>query len=150
MGLLIALALNAHGYPVVQYGRHARKLGIAARAGVDTVVNGALPKAEYAWVVDATGSADGLRIAVEMTRPRGTVILKSTRHGLVSVDTAPVIVNELTLIGSRCGRFEAALPLIGHELIHVEDMIDGRFALAEAPAAFARAAEKGVLKVLLG
>jgi threonine dehydrogenase-like Zn-dependent dehydrogenase len=150
LGLLVALVLNAHGYPVVQYGRHAKKLGIAARAGVDTVVNGALPKAEYDWVVDATGSADGLRFAVGMTRPRGTVILKSTQHGLVSVDTAPVIVNELTLIGSRCGRFEAALPLIDHHLIHVEELIAERFPLDQAPRAFAKAAERGVLKVLLG
>ena len=70
-------------------------------------------------------------------------------HGLVPVDTAPIIVNELTLVGSRCGRMEAAIPLIAHELIHVDEMIADRFPLAEAPQAFARAAERGVLKVLL-
>jgi alcohol dehydrogenase len=64
--------------------------------------------------------------------------LKSTLHGLVSVDTAAVIVNEITLVGSRCGRFEAALPLLDHELIHVEEPIVARCALAEAPRAFAR------------
>ena len=84
-----------------------------------------------------------------MTRPRGTVILKSTVHGTVAVDTAPIIVNELTLVGSRCGRFEAALPLLAHPLVQVEDLIAARFPLAEAPQAFARAAERGVLKVLL-
>ncbi len=109
----------------------------------------ALPAAAYDYVVDATGSPDGLRQAVTMTRPRGTLILKSTVHGTVAIDTAPVIVNEITLVGSRCGRFEAALPLIGHALIRVEQMITDRFPLAEAPAAFARAAERGVLKVLL-
>ncbi len=149
LGLLIALVLNAHGYPVILYGRHAAKLGIAARAGIDTLANAPLPVAEYDWVVDATGSADGLRLAVAMTRPRGTVILKSTQHGLVSVDTAPVIVHEITLVGSRCGRMEAALPLIDHHLIPVEQMISARYPLVEAVQAFAHAATKGVLKVLL-
>jgi alcohol dehydrogenase len=142
--------LNAHGYGVHQFGRHADKLAIAARTGVVTeMTGGALPIAAYDWVVDATGSPDGLRSAAAMTRPRGTVILKSTVHGMVAVDTAPIIVNELTLVGSRCGRFEAALPLLAHPLVRLEEMIADRFALAEAPQAFARAAEGGVLKVLL-
>jgi alcohol dehydrogenase len=150
LGLLIAQVLDAHGYPVHQFGRHAAKLAIAARAGVETeVIQGALPIAAYDWVVDATGSPEGLRAAAAMTRPRGTVILKSTVHGTVGVDTAPIIVNELTLVGSRCGRMEAAMPLIGHEVIHVDDMIAGRFPMSDAPRAFARAAERGVLKVLL-
>ena len=84
-----------------------------------------------------------------MTRPRGTLIMKSTVHGMVPIDAAPIIVNEITLVGSRCGRFEEALLLIDHALIDVDRMIADRFPLAEAPAAFARAAEKGVLKVLL-
>ena len=113
LGLLIALVLNAHGHRVHQFGRHAEKLRIARRAGVDTEAAGdALPAMAYDWVVDATGSPEGLRQAVRMTRPRGTVILKSTVHGLVGVDTAPVIVNEITLVGSRCGRFEPALDLL--------------------------------------
>jgi len=150
LGLLIAMVLNAYGYRVHQFGRHATKLAIAARVGVQTeIAPGALPVAEYDWVVDATGSPEGLRSAATMTRPRGTVILKSTVHGTVAVDTAPIIVNELTLVGSRCGRFEAALPLLSHPLVRVEEMIADRFPLAEAPQAFARAAERGVLKVLL-
>ena len=84
-----------------------------------------------------------------MTRPPGTVILKSTVHGTVAVDTAPIVVNEITLVGSRCGRFAAALPLLGHPLVRVEELIAARFPLSEAPQAFARAAERGVLKVLL-
>ena len=150
LGLLVAMVLNAHGYRVHQFGRHSAKLAIAARAGVQTeVAKGPHPIVAYNWVVDATGSPEGLRTAAAMTRPRGTVILKSTVHGTVPVDTAPVIVNELTLVGSRCGRFETALPLIAHNLIRVDDMIAATFPLSEAPKAFARAAEKGVLKVLL-
>src|SRR5258708_4610519 len=117
LGLLIAMVLNAHGYRVHQFGRHTAKLAIASRAGVVTeVANGPLPIAAYDWVVDATGSPEGLRSAAAMTRPRGTVILKSTVHGAVAVDTAPIIVNELTLVGSRCGRFEAAFPLLANPI----------------------------------
>ena len=150
LGLLIALVLDAHGYPVHQFGRHPEKLRIAAAAGVTTEVAGAkLPTAAYDWVVDATGSADGLRAAARMARPRGTVVLKSTVHGAVAIDTAPIIVSEITLVGSRCGRFQAALPLLDHGIIPVEEMIAARYPLREAAQAFARAAEPGVLKVLL-
>jgi threonine dehydrogenase-like Zn-dependent dehydrogenase len=146
--------LNAYGHRVHQFGRHAEKLEIGRRAGVAGVVigatDGALPEMAYDWVVDATGSPEGLRQAVQMTRPRGTVIMKSTTHGMVGVDTAPVIVNEITLVGSRCGRFEPALDLLNRNLIPVDEMISERLPLADAPRAFERAAQKGVLKVLLG
>jgi len=149
LGLLIAMRLAAEGYEVHQFGRHREKLAIAERAGVATEIPEELPKAEFDWVVDATGSAEGLRAAVAMTRPRGTVIMKSTVHGGVTLDMAPVIVNEISLVGSRCGRFEAAMPWIGNPAIRLEEMLSDRFALAKAPTAFARAAERGVLKVLL-
>jgi alcohol dehydrogenase len=150
LGLLIALVLDAHGYPVRLFGRHWEKLRIAAAAGVMTEIrDGNPPVAEFDWVVDATGSRDGLRAAAAMARPRGTVIMKSTVHGMAAVDTAPIVVNELTLMGSRCGRFEAALPLLEHELIRVEETITERFPLSEAPKAFACAAQRHALKVLL-
>jgi threonine dehydrogenase-like Zn-dependent dehydrogenase len=150
LGLLIAQTLAVHGYPVRLFGRHRRKLRIAAAAGVETeLIEGDLPKAAFDWVVDATGNPEGLRAAASMTRPRGTVILKSTVHCPVAIDTAGVIVNEITLVGSRCGRFEAALPLIEHELIRLDEMITARYRLSEGAAAFARAEEPGALKVLL-
>jgi threonine dehydrogenase-like Zn-dependent dehydrogenase len=150
LGLLIAQALNAYGFKVHQFGRHAEKLRISEKAGVHTeLARAELPVAAYNWVVDATGSPEGLRQAVQMVKPRGTVILKSTLHGLVGVDTAPVIVNEITLVGSRCGRFEPALELLSRGLINVQDMISGCEKLADAPRAFERAARKGTMKVLL-
>jgi len=150
LGLLVAQVLNAYGHKVHEYGRHREKLRIAEKAGVQTEVAGeALPEAAYQWVVDASGSAAGFQAAVRMTRPRGTIILKSTVHGMVPVDTAPVIVHEITLVGSRCGRFEPALHLLEHGIVNVEDMISGRFRLSQAPEAFARAAGKGCMKVLL-
>jgi threonine dehydrogenase-like Zn-dependent dehydrogenase len=150
LGLLIAQVLNVNGLPVHQFGHHVEKLRIAGATGVTTeVTNGSLPAAAFDFVVEATGNPEGLRQAVAMTRPRGTLILKSTMHGLINIDTAPIVVNELTVIGSRCGRFEAALPLLDHELIHVEGMIAARYPLAQAAEAFERAAQPGSLKVLL-
>jgi alcohol dehydrogenase len=150
LGLLVAQVLGAHGYAVRLFGRHTEKMRIAAASGIATeMANGQLPVAEYDWVVDATGSPDGLRQAVAMARPRGTVILKSTVHGAVGVDTVPIIVNEVTLVGSRCGRFEAAIPLLDHALIQTQDMVAARFPLRDAAQAFERAAQRGVLKVLL-
>jgi threonine dehydrogenase-like Zn-dependent dehydrogenase len=149
LGLLIAQVLHAHGTAVHQFGRHKEKLRISAQAGIHTEITKKLPTAAYDWVVDATGSAKGLTQAVRMTRPRGTLILKSTVHGLVPVDTAPVIVNEITLIGSRCGRFEPALRLLNTGKVRVDALISETMALSEAPRAFEHAARKGVLKVLL-
>ncbi|MGO9232341.1 MAG: MDR/zinc-dependent alcohol dehydrogenase-like family protein [Bryobacteraceae bacterium] len=150
LGLLVAQVLAVRGCRVRLFGRHEEKMRIAAASGVVTgLANGDLPVAEYDWVVDATGSPEGLRQAVAMTRPRGTVILKSTVHGAVAVDTAPIIVNEVTLVGSRCGRFVAAIPLLANATIRTDEMIAARYPLRDAAAAFAHAAQRGVLKVLL-
>ncbi len=151
LGLLIAQVLNAYGFRVHQFGRHREKLRIAARAGVQTeLTRKRLPTAAYDWVVDATGSAQGLEHAVAMTRPRGTIIMKSTVHGAVPLNTAPLIVNEVTLVGSRCGRFEPALELLRLGTINVSDMISERLPIEKARQAFELAGSKGVLKVLLG
>jgi len=150
LGLLVAQVLHATGHRVHQFGRHKAKLRIAERTGVTTeVVGSRFPVASYDWVVEATGSADGLRIAVEMTRPRGTVFMKSTVHGKVPLDTAPVIVNEISLVGSRCGRFEPALKLLSRSRVLVADMISEVLPLSQAPRAFRLADRSGVLKVLL-
>jgi 2-desacetyl-2-hydroxyethyl bacteriochlorophyllide A dehydrogenase len=156
LGLLIAQVLHAHGCHVHQFGKHAEKLRISSARGIGTEViamevnqGRPLPAAAFPYVVDATGSPAGLRAAVAMVEPRGTVILKSTVHGEVPVDTAPVIVNEITLIGSRCGRFEPALDLLERGAIDVASLISERMPISQAPAAFARAAQPGVLKVLL-
>jgi threonine dehydrogenase-like Zn-dependent dehydrogenase len=150
LGLLVAQVLQVNGYRVHQFGRHPEKLKIAANTGVTTEVRGDhLPEAEYQWVVDATGSQAGLHAAIRMVEPRGTIIMKSTVHGEIPLDTAPVIVNEITLVGSRCGRFEPALELLQLGVIDVSSMISDRMPLATAPAAFERAAQPGVLKVVL-
>ncbi len=150
LGLLIAQVLQLHGAAVHQFGRHADKLRIAAPLGVATEVAGAnVPVAAYDVVVEATGSASGLTQAVQMVRPRGTIIMKSTVHDLAAINTAPIIVNEITLVGSRCGRFEPALKLLRGGKLRLDEMISDRFALSAAPRAFERAQERGVVKVLL-
>jgi alcohol dehydrogenase len=150
LGLLVAQALEAQGARVHLFGRHRKKLRIAEKKGVTGEVRGAkLPAAAYDYVVETTGSPDGLGEAVKMTRPRGTVILKSTLHEPLRLDTAPVVVNEITLVGSRCGPFQPALDLLAAGKINVADMISESFALRDAPAAFRRAQQEGVLKVLL-
>lgn len=149
LGLLIAQVLQAHGARVHLFGRHRDKMRIVEKAGVTTeLVPKKLPARAYRWVVDATGSAEGLRAAVALCEPRGTIILKSTVHGLVTIDTAPVIVNEVTLVGSRCGRFEPAIRLLASGKVSVVDLISAEFPLDRAPEAFKHAATKGVLKVL--
>jgi alcohol dehydrogenase len=148
LGLLIALALRAHGYVVEHFGRHPSKLEISARAGARTHTDGARPEARFEWVVEATGSSGGLESALRMVRPRGTVFLKSTVHDRASIDWADVIVNEISLVGSRCGRFEPALELLRLGSVDVRPLVSDRFNLADAPRAFERATEKGVLKVL--
>lgn len=149
LGLLIAQVLALHGAEVHQFGRHANKLAVAKKVGVMTKAG--LPSAnqKFNLVVEATGSSAGLTAAVNMTHARGTIVLKSTVHDRAAVDFSHLIVQEITLIGSRCGRFAPALQLLKSGRLNLDPMIDSRFPLSEAPAAFARANENGVLKVLL-
>ncbi|MCS7024431.1 MAG: alcohol dehydrogenase catalytic domain-containing protein [Bryobacteraceae bacterium] len=150
LGLLIAQVLQLSGARVHVYGRHAHKMQLLSPLGIAYQVIGEVPpQVAYDFVVDATGSSAGLQHAVAITRPRGTLILKSTVHDRVVLDTAPVIVNELTLVGSRCGRFEPALELLASRRLILRPLIHDVFPLAQAQRAFERAAEKGVLKVLL-
>jgi alcohol dehydrogenase len=150
LGLLIAQVLHGHGAKVLLLGRHPEKMRLVEWSGVTTeVLPKTLPERAFPIVVDATGSQEGLRAAIAMCEPRGTVVMKSTVHGLVPIDTAPAIVNEITLVGSRCGRFEPALKMLASGKVRVGDLISEEFSLDRAPEAFARAATKGVLKILL-
>jgi threonine dehydrogenase-like Zn-dependent dehydrogenase len=150
LGLLVAQVLQARGAQVHLYGRHRDKMRLIEAARVTWEVTGKhLPQAAWPMVVDATGSAEGLRTAILMCEPRGTVIMKSTVHGLVEIDTAPAIVNEVTLVGSRCGRFEPAIRMLASGKVDVQGLISEKLPLDRAPEAFKRAATKGVLKVLL-
>lgn len=149
LGLLVAQVLACHGAHVHLYGHHREKLRIAARAGCETKTSDRLPQSRFDFTVEATGTADGLSSAISMTRPRGTVIMKTTVHEPVLLNTAQAVVNEITLVGSRCGRFEPALRLLSSKRLLLDEMITAEYALEQAPEAFAKAQEIGALKVLI-
>ncbi|MEM7156139.1 MAG: alcohol dehydrogenase catalytic domain-containing protein [Myxococcota bacterium] len=149
LGLLIGLALRSRDVPVVAVGRHPRKLAIVAAAGARTVQPAELGDQRFEVVVDATGSAEGLAMAFDHVQPRGTIALKSTVHGTVNLDTSALVVNEIRLVGSRCGSFDVALEALAQGRIDPRPLIDARYPLDQAAAAMEHAQRKGVLKVLL-
>ena len=152
---LIAMVLRAAGAHVVLYGKHASKLAIARRAGVATKqVRGDASdlsriKEIYRLVVEATGSPSGLALAQRMTEPRGTLLLKSTFQGAAPVETWPIVVKEITVIGSRCGPFAKAISLLRSGKVDPTPLITRTFPLTDANAAIAHAQKRGVMKVLL-
>lgn len=149
LGLLIAQVLHAHGAHVILYGHHDHKLAIARQLGISGATTAPSPEQLYPYVVESTGSSEGLRQVISITRPRGTVILKSTVHDRVSLDTALLVVNEINLIGSRCDRFAPAIDLLKTRAVDVKPLLSAEFPLSKAVDAFAEAQKKGVLKVLL-
>ena len=152
---LIALVLRAAGLRAILYGKHGSKLALARRAGVATKrVRGdagdlTRVKENFPIVVEATGSPTGLALAQRMTEPRGTLLLKSTFHGAEPVETWPIVVKEITVVGSRCGPFAKAIALLRSGKVDPSPLITSTFDLKGAPAAIAHAQKRGVMKVLL-
>ena len=150
LGLLVAQVLALTGCHLVAVGRHESKLDILRRQGIAVRLADDPPApGEADIVVECTSSTEGFAIARRLLRPRGTLVLKSTYHGLASVDLTGLVVDEITLVGSRCGPFEPALRLLAAGLVDVEPLIDAVYPLDEGLAAFERAATRGTLKVLL-
>jgi threonine dehydrogenase-like Zn-dependent dehydrogenase len=152
---LIARVLRTAVPRVVMYGKHADKLALACGARVETKRvpgnSGDLRRVKetYALLVEATGSPTGLALAQHMTKPRGTLVLKSTFHGATPVETWPIVVNELTVVGSRCGPFDKALALLHSGKVNPSLLITRTFPLAEAQRAIQFSQRSGVMKVLL-
>jgi threonine dehydrogenase-like Zn-dependent dehydrogenase len=153
LGLLCAQAIKATtGAGVTLVGRHDRKLEIARERGVRVVKTDELPASfERAFdvTVEASGSPAGFETALKLLRPRGTLVLKSTFHGTTELNSAPVVVDEISIVGSRCGRFKPALELLRRGAVETDALIADEFPLSDGPRALERAAEPGVLKVLL-
>src|SRR6266571_331393 len=151
LGLLCAQVLATTGAPVTLIGKHQNKLQIAARRGIEILTLGRSKsaKGKFDLIVEASGSSSGFDLALDLVRPRGTVVLKSTFHGKTDFDAAGIVVNEITVVGSRCGRFLPALELLEQHRVDVESLISEQFALDEGVRAMQRAGEEGVLKVLL-
>jgi alcohol dehydrogenase len=152
---LIARVLRTAIPRVVMYGKHEKKLGLAQSAGIETKrVRGDASdlkrvKEAYALLVEATGSPSGLALAQQMTEPRGTLVLKSTFHGAAPVETWPIVVKEIKIVGSRCGPFNKAIALLRSGKVDPRPLITRTFSLAEAEEAIVFAQRPGVMKVLL-
>ena len=153
LGILCARALNLMppSKSVTMIGRNDEKLKLAAKAGVETIKSDRALNIKHRFdaVVEASGSEDGFATALEIVKPRGTIVLKSTYHGLAKWDASRVVVTEVTVVGSRCGRFAPALQMLASNQIEVEDLITEEYALSNGVEAFERAGRKGVLKVQL-
>jgi alcohol dehydrogenase len=150
LGLLVAAVLRLTGAELTVVGRNRNKLAIAEDWGVRVRLAEDPPPDHAAdIVVECTGSPQGFESARRLLRPRGTLVLKSTYHGALSLDMSGLVVDEITLLGSRCGPFGPALRLLTSGLVDPRRLISETFALDNAEAAFARAAAPGVLKVLL-
>lgn len=152
---LVAMVLGTVIPRVVLFGKHPEKLALARGAGMETrrVQGDAADlrrvRESFPLLVEATGSPSGLALALLMTEPRGTLVVKSTFHGAAAVETWPMVVKELTLVGSRCGPFRKALELVRSGQVDPRPLIARTYALEDAPAAMAFARRRGVLKVLL-
>ncbi len=152
---LIARVLHTKIPRVVMYGKHAKKLALARRARIETKrVRGDASdlkkiKETFPLLVEATGSPTGLAMAQRMTEPRGLLVLKSTFHGAAPVETWPIVVKELTVVGSRCGPFAKALALLRSGEVDPRPLITRTFPLAGAQEAIQFARKPGVIKVLL-
>ena len=152
---LIARVLRTQVPRVVMYGKHENKLALARQAGIETqrVMGNAGDlkgcKKTYRLLVEATGSPSGLALAQHMTEPRGALVLKSTFHGTAPVETWPVVVKELNVIGSRCGPFEKALTLLRRGEVDPAPLVTRIFPLAAAQQAIAFSQKPAVMKVLL-
>jgi threonine dehydrogenase-like Zn-dependent dehydrogenase len=155
LGQLIALVLRTAIPRVVMYGKHEQKLALARRAGIATKkVRGDASdlrrvQEQFRLVVEATGSPSGLALAQHLTEPRGTLVLKSTFHGTAPVETWPIVVKEITIVGSRCGPFAKAIGLLRSGEVDPTPLITHTFPLAEAPEALGFAQKSGIMKVLL-
>lgn len=152
---LIGRVLRTKIPRVVMYGKHEKKLALARRAEIEAKrVRGDASdlksvKESYALLVEATGSPSGLALAQQMTEPRGTLVLKSTFHGAAPVETWPIVVKEIKVVGSRCGPFEKAIALLRSGKVDPRPVITRTFSLADAQKAIVFAQQNDVMKVLL-
>ncbi len=147
LGLLCAQVLALTGCDLLVIGRHADKLATLTRRGIAATTNPDLIHVKFDVVVDCTGQASGFELARQLLRPRGTLVLKSTFHGAQEMPFAPIVIDEISIVGSRCGPFAPAIRLLEQKLVDVDSLITAEYPITRGVEAFARAVERGVLKV---
>lgn len=150
LGLTTALALYASNIDVLLVGKHQNKLDIAKKQGVNTILlsDFKIEKA-YDVVVEATGSVSGFETAAALTKPRGVLVLKSTVAAGKEFNLSPIVVDEITILGSRCGRFAPALRLLKSKRVDFKPMISAIYDVDDAIEAFECNKKKDTLKVLI-
>jgi threonine dehydrogenase-like Zn-dependent dehydrogenase len=149
LGMLVAQVLRLTGCDLAVIVRRAQQADLLARWGIRAVERSAVPDEQADVVVDCTGNAGGLADALTLVHPRGTIVLKSTYSGLPQADLTRIVVQEVRLVGSRCGPMATALRLLEQGLIDVEPLVEARYTLDEAVHAFEHAARPGAMKVYL-
>ena len=148
LGAIVAMALKGEKYQPLVAGHHREKLARLAKLGFDAAEESSL-RDKFEVVIDCSGSGSGFRRAAEIVRPRGKIILKSTAAAAAEINLAPIVVNEITVIGSRCGRFEPALDALAAGRIDPRPLVDGIFPLDEGVKAFEAAKHPLNFKILL-
>jgi len=150
LGLLCAMVLSTTGADVTLMGRHKRKMALVESYGVKVMLSGDRGSAgPYDVVVEATGSASGFEQAMTLTRPRGIIVLKSTVAEGKPLNLAPIVINEITVVGSRCGPFEPAIEALASGAIDPTPLIEDTWPIDDAIKAFEHASKKGTMKVLV-
>lgn len=150
LGLLISKTIKLTSCNLTVFGRHKEKLSLLKKDGINTTLEySGSDHGAYDVVIECTGNKSSFSQAIQMLRPRGTLVMKSTHEGNTEFNAADVVVNELTLIGSRCGPFDKAIEVLKAGKVHLIDMLQKEFPLEEACQAFEYAKKKGVLKVQL-
>ncbi len=149
LGQLIARSLALLGCDVVALGRRTASVEILRALGISTAGPDEVADRSFDLAVECTGNPDGFELARRALRPRGRLVVKSTYSGSLTFDVSAIVVDEIELIGSRCGPFPAALEMLAGGRLGVADLVEARYPLTEAPAAFEHAARPGALKVLL-
>lgn len=149
LGMLVGQVLGLSGNQVTMLARREESLQLPADMGLLTgMVNDFKPDT-FDLVVEATGNESGLAQSLQLVRPQGTLILKSTFAGATTIDLTKLVVGEITVVGSRCGPFEPAVRLLRSGAIRVKPMIEGEYKLSDGLAAFKHASRPGVRKILL-
>lgn len=149
LGMLVAQVLHTTGCRLTVLGHHEDKLDILRARGIAASLAEEAPGVRYQVVVDATGLPEGLSQALGLVAPRGTVVLKTTVAGETTLALAPVVIDEVTVVGSRCGPLDKAVEWLSGRRVEVEPLIEAAYPLSEGIEAFRHAARRGARKILL-
>lgn len=150
LGQLVAQTLALSGCRLTVVGRHPNKLALLQSRGITTMLDSELEASpRFDLAVECTGSPSGFDLARSSLRPQGILIMKSTYAGELTLDPSSLVVDEITLIGSRCGPFDQALKLLRERAVEVRPLIEATYPLDQGPAAFEHASRRGALKILL-